>query len=93
MPSNLWKAESTSLELSVAGFPAVTRDLGEGPGGGEPPSPIFGLKNWQKGQKPAGQANHPPPPSPTLAHATVPHRFSIDLELLQVIDPAECTEL
>lgn len=46
MPSNLWKAESTSLELSVAGFPAVTRDLGEGPGGGgEPPSPIFGLKN------------------------------------------------
>lgn len=68
MPSNLWKAESTSLELSVAGFPAVTRDLGEGPGGGGASLSHFRFKKLTEGTK-ASRASKspPPPPSPTLA--------------------------
>lgn len=66
MPSNLWKAESTSLELSVAGFPAVTRDLGEGPGGGGAPLSHFRFKKLTEGTK-ASRASKSPPPLPHLS--------------------------
>lgn len=64
MPSNLWKAESTSLELSVAGFPAVTRDLGEGPGGGSPPLPLSVKKIDRRDKSQQGKQINPPSPPP-----------------------------
>lgn len=68
MPSNLWKAESTSLELSVDGFPAVTRDLGEGPGGwgGSPPLPFSVKKIDRRNKSQQGKQINPPPPTLAL---------------------------